>query len=704
MYVKSTLGQMKGNFQRFVQEGDLISFQFEQQPIRNVFGEILNLLAMQESRIDQITAQLPFFVLTSQIDAVRTETEQIKQKMGAIESTAGKALADTKHEFAQQMTEMKEYTDTANAGIMIDVKRYIDTEVKELLDAERANDQNARDITELNHTLSEMHESMGLLTRDIDAVKKEASGKLGEVQVRDMIQQELKPLAQQMEQLGNVQNDISSSRVHLRELGEQLDHLQKQGPVVIEAPAPPPQVIVVEKEVQKPEPVHEPTPEPEPKVEPPVETKPTPVVVPEPDPEPKVIQLPVIPPPLEDTASTERQLRRLNEMTNNFKFAIELLKETTQQNNDKIRQIQQQMNVKTISMNQEMDQLRAQIDRLKEQQVGGSVEVSGTLAEMKEEIAELRNTLSDSARSARDGRRNSAQRAEMKYADRALPRLDGRMDSRDYRDEAEAIPTQSSRLRSSIAAEIQARFEAQRMEDSDSYEEMSTPDDSGRQQKGKRDLQVRIIKQQSASRSQESPPSELVVPTITQEEIEEKVDKAIKMSIVGYLDRAKAETAKEIQNGLKVVDTIASKIDMKIDRDFVERMFNKFRVVVADLKDKIQQIQCTFMGWVTREELQEVLEKFVDQLADVNDTAVGSSKYKCLLCGKPRTHISGMIVGPGPDDFDLDDLESVTDAAKKIVRPRTGISSSKMTRRIARRTPPQPRDVVQLLTSDAARQ
>ena len=638
MYVKSTLGQMKGNFQRFVQEGDLISFQFEQQPIRNVFGEILNLLAMQESRIDQITAQLPFFVLTSQIDAVRTDTEQIKQKMGAIESTAGKALADTKHEFAQQMAEMKEYTDTANAGIMIDVKRYIDTEVKELLDAERANDQNARDITELNHTLSEMQESMGLLTRDVNAVKKDAP-MLSEAQVRDMIRQELKPLAQQMEQLGNVQNDISSSRVHLRELGEQLDNLQKQGPVVIEAPPPPPQVIVVEKEVPKPEPVHEPTPEPEPepepKVEPPVETKRTPVVVPEPDPEPKVIQLPVIPPPLEDTASTERQLRRLNEMTNNFKFAIELLKETTQQNNDKIRQIQQQMNVKTISMNQEMDHLRAQIDRLKEQQGSGTVEVSGTLAEMKEEIAELRNTLTDSARSARDGRRNVAQKAEIRYADRALPRLEGRMDGRDYRDEAEAIPTQSSRLRSSIAADIQARFEAQRMEDSDSYEDISTPDDSGRRQKGKRDLQVRIIKQQSASRSQESPPSELAVPTITQEEIEEKVDKAIKMSIVGYLDRAKAETAKEIQNGLKVVDTIASKIDMKIDRDFVERMFNKFRVVVADLKEKIQQIQCTFMGWVTREELQEVLEKFVDQLADVNDTAVGSSKYKCLLCGKP---------------------------------------------------------------------
>lgn len=683
---------MKGNFHRFVQEGDLISLQFEQQPIRNVFAEILSLLSAQESRIDQISGQLPMFVLTSQIDAIRTEIEQIKQKIGVMESSTSKTISDTKEETSQKMTELKEYTDTAVAGIMIDVKRYLDSEVQDILNAERSNDQNSRDITELSRSMTEIQATVGLLSRDINTVRKDAAEKTTPNQVTEIVTRELNPLMQELKQLDSVNSDIASSRGHIRELGEQLEHLQK-------TPAPTPTETKTIPSIPHPSPPIPPTPQPSLPTEPaPVEVKRAPVI-PEPDPQPKVIQLPIIPPPLEDNASVDRQLRRLNEVTNNFKFAIELLKDNTQQNIDKIRQLHQQMNLRNISTAQEMDQLHAQLDRLKEQQGSGAVELKSKIDEMKEDIEDLKNSVKDTMKSARDDRRRGV-RPDLRYAERVLPPLPG-----PESDDTEITPTQSSRLCNSIASDIQARFEAQRMDDTEIYDDLCSPGDSGRRPRTRRDVQVKIIKQHAAIRSQESPPPEPATPSLTQEEIEEKVDKAIKMSIVGYLDRAKAETAKEIQNGLKVVDTIASKIDTKIDRDFVERMFNKFRVVVADLKEKIQQVQCTFMGWVTREELQEVLEKFVDQLADVNDTAVGSSKYKCLLCGKPRTHISGMIVGPGPsvDDFEIDDLDSVTDAAKKLVRPKTGISSAKMTKRIPRRTPPQPRDVVQLLTSDATR-
>jgi len=162
------------------------------------------------------------------------------------------------------------------------------------------------------------------------------------------------------------------------------------------------------------------------------------------------------------------------------------------------------------------------------------------------------------------------------------------------------------------------------------------------------------------------------------------------MRIAGFLYRAKVDAAKEVKKGLKVMEEVVS----RIERDFVERMFNKFRVVVADLKERIQPLQCTFMEWVTREELQDVIEKFVDQLTDVNDTAVGSSKYKCLLCGKPRTHVSGMMLGLEESDDEGDCGHDVT-PGRKIVRLRPCVASSQAQQRTPKRadyTPP--RDVV----------
>lgn len=114
------------------------------------------------------------------------------------------------------------------------------------------------------------------------------------------------------------------------------------------------------------------------------------------------------------------------------------------------------------------------------------------------------------------------------------------------------------------------------------------------------------------------------------------------------------EVQKEIQNGLKVVEKVQTQIDNKIDRDFVERMFNKFRVVMSKLKEQLDQINCTFMGWVTREELEEVLEQYFATVREIHDTAGASSKFKCILCGRPRTHIAGMIVDENPSEDKMD--------------------------------------------------
>jgi hypothetical protein len=95
------------------------------------------------------------------------------------------------------------------------------------------------------------------------------------------------------------------------------------------------------------------------------------------------------------------------------------------------------------------------------------------------------------------------------------------------------------------------------------------------------------------------------------------------------------------------------------------------------------------MGWVTREELRDALEKFAGQIAEVKDTAGAKSKYRCLLCGKPKTHVAGMLVN-GPEEFEEEE------------KPRTSVKQIHPNTTEKSRVPPPPRDVIQLLTSETS--
>jgi hypothetical protein len=205
---------------------------------------------------------------------------------------------------------------------------------------------------------------------------------------------------------------------------------------------------------------------------------------------------------------------------------------------------------------------------------------------------------------------------------------------------------------------------------------------------------VRVFK--SVIDSKTPHPLALPFPDVSQADLEARADAVVRATVSGYLERFRVEVLREVQLKLKVVDTVISKIDTKIDRDFVERMFNKFRVVVGEVKSKVDQVQCTLMSWVTREELKEVLEKFAEQLAEVKDTAGAKSRYRCLLCGKPRTHLSGMIVGAGLEEIDAE-------KPKKSARPATAtprVTTPLEATRVVGTARPPPRDVIQLLTAE----
>lgn len=156
---------------------------------------------------------------------------------------------------------------------------------------------------------------------------------------------------------------------------------------------------------------------------------------------------------------------------------------------------------------------------------------------------------------------------------------------------------------------------------------------------------------------------------IPSEAIEEKVALYARRIVSILVDNAKKDFKEEQLNLQKTVDVFVAQIDNKIDREFVERMFNKFRIAMNELNEKVENLQCSFLEWVTRDELEMVLQNFVKVVSDVKDTAASKSKYNCLLCGRPRQHLAGMMIGGtkmgGPTSNSLD----VNNQKNVITRP-----------------------------------
>jgi hypothetical protein len=97
-------------------------------------------------------------------------------------------------------------------------------------------------------------------------------------------------------------------------------------------------------------------------------------------------------------------------------------------------------------------------------------------------------------------------------------------------------------------------------------------------------------------------------------------------------------------------------------------MFNNLRVMLTELKEKIENLQHSFPEWVTRDELELVLSRFAAVVGDVRDSAVAHAPYECLVCGRKRSHVAGMLIGGDPAQADRPKT-AVTQSAPKPRRP-----------------------------------
>jgi hypothetical protein len=133
-------------------------------------------------------------------------------------------------------------------------------------------------------------------------------------------------------------------------------------------------------------------------------------------------------------------------------------------------------------------------------------------------------------------------------------------------------------------------------------------------------------------------------PPMADDLIEEKVSAFARKVVTLLANSAKEDMSLQAAELKKIVDSVTTMIELKIDREFVERMFNKFRVMLAEMNEKIENIQCSFLEWVTRDELELVLQRFAGVVGEVQDAAAATAKYECLLCGRKRSHVAGMTI------------------------------------------------------------
>lgn len=106
-------------------------------------------------------------------------------------------------------------------------------------------------------------------------------------------------------------------------------------------------------------------------------------------------------------------------------------------------------------------------------------------------------------------------------------------------------------------------------------------------------------------------------------------------------------------------DDLMSSIDRKVDRDFVERLFNKFRVLLNDMNDKVIQIQSGSDKYATLNQIEEVFKMIenvksnIQANASANSTnnhfhkdeaAAGKRSFQeCLFCGRKINLVAGGI-------------------------------------------------------------
>jgi hypothetical protein len=90
----------------------------------------------------------------------------------------------------------------------------------------------------------------------------------------------------------------------------------------------------------------------------------------------------------------------------------------------------------------------------------------------------------------------------------------------------------------------------------------------------------------------------------------------------------------------KLVELNAEQAE-KIDRSLVERMFERFQGVIAEIKTRFDDLKDAVEQTATRDEINVMMEDLFHSLNLENETSIG--RVKCIACGRETTRVTGAM-------------------------------------------------------------
>jgi predicted nucleic acid-binding Zn-ribbon protein len=86
--------------------------------------------------------------------------------------------------------------------------------------------------------------------------------------------------------------------------------------------------------------------------------------------------------------------------------------------------------------------------------------------------------------------------------------------------------------------------------------------------------------------------------------------------------------------------------EAKAERSELQSVFEQFRSALGELNGGVGALRKMILSKADAVDLQEFQQRFLHQIQQTGETAGGSENIHCLLCGRPRTTVTGSIDDP----------------------------------------------------------
>ncbi|KAH0792324.1 hypothetical protein GPJ56_003850 [Histomonas meleagridis] len=115
-------------------------------------------------------------------------------------------------------------------------------------------------------------------------------------------------------------------------------------------------------------------------------------------------------------------------------------------------------------------------------------------------------------------------------------------------------------------------------------------------------------------------------------------------NIKRLLEDFKSKTLDDFTNILhNEKDELLSAIERKVDRELVDRLFDKIRLLIQNLSDRINEVSKSTEGLATQDDLLILTKAVKTAITSPKKDGDSACVKECLLCGRTRTGVSGHI-------------------------------------------------------------